>query len=92
MSARLRAGRGRKTAPELLIPLSVILSIVLVGALSLSGCAQNPLVNPRAEIESGRYVRINNPDAQPTPIATAVIELNIDRASRQVAFTLSLHR
>ena len=89
MSARLKASKSRKTAPELLLPLSVTLSIVLAGVLSLLGCAQTPLVNPRAEIESGRYVRIDSPYAQPTPIANALVELGIDRANRQVTFKLT---
>lgn len=89
MSAGLKARRSGIITSDWLIPLLVALSIVLAGVLPLSGCAQNPLVNPRAEIESGRYVRINSPYAQPTPIATAVIELNIDRDSRQVTFILT---
>ncbi len=89
MSAGPKARGVRRAAPEWLIPCSVTLSIVLAAVLPLSDCAQNQLVNPRAEIESGRYVRINSPYAQPTPIAEAVIELNIDRTSRQVTFTLT---
>jgi len=63
-----------------------VVGLILVTAFILNGCVGG--MTKSAEIKSGSYVRINSLHAQPTPIAVGVIEVEIDRNSRQVTFTL----
>lgn len=67
-------------------------AVWLLAAVALSGCIGGvslPGQTRTAEIRSGDYLRINSIHARPTPVATGVVALRIDRDTGRVIFDLA---